>query len=126
MRICVLLLASLSTASPLPGLAGPPVEAAPNAAPTTPTAPQAAKPEAATPTAKPPPDADTRHFLALGYRPEKRGAEEVYCRRELALGSRLSPVKNCGTILQLKIAEQKTKAGLYDAQRQETRGPISK
>jgi hypothetical protein len=54
------------------------------------------------------------------------GGEQIYCRKETALGSRLAPVKNCGTIEQLKLNEQKTKAGVYDAQRQQSIGPTSR
>lgn len=82
------------------------------AAPRTAAAAQAA-------TAKPELDQDTQHFLAEGYKPEMHGGEQIYCRKETALGSRLSPVKNCGTIEQLKVAEQRTKSGVFDAQRQQ-------
>ena len=124
-RVAVLLLGCLSAAvPPIQALAGPPGEA-PATATTASAQPAKAEPAAHQTAAKGSPDADTRHFLALGYKPEKRGAEEIYCRREIALGSRLSPVKNCGTIEQLKLAEQRTKAGLYDAQRQQATGPRS-
>jgi hypothetical protein len=60
---------------------------------------------------------DTRHFLAQGYKPEMHNGEQIYCRREIAFGSRLTPVKNCGTIEQLKLAEQRARTGVNDAQR---------
>jgi hypothetical protein len=76
--------------------------------------------------AEPPPEAsakaqldkDVQHFLALGFKPEMRGGEQVYCRKETALGSRLAAVKNCGTIAQLRLAEQSAKADVAKAQRQ--------
>jgi hypothetical protein len=63
-------------------------------------------------------DKDVQHFLALGYRPEMHGGEQLYCRKETALGSRLGAVKNCGTIAQLRLAEQSAKADVGNAQRQ--------
>jgi len=134
MRIAIGLLAALSAGALTPALADPPSEPS--------TAATAAAPEAAAAQAAPIPadqasaastdaaaqataakaaiDKDTRHFLAEGYKPEMHGGEQIYCKRETALGSRLAPVKNCGTIEQLKLAEQKTKAGVFDAQRQQT------
>jgi hypothetical protein len=47
------------------------------------------------------------------------GGEQIFCRKETALGSRLAPVKNCGTIEQLKLNEQKTVSGVRDTQRQQ-------
>jgi hypothetical protein len=49
--------------------------------------------------------------------------EQIYCRKDTALGSRLTQVKYCGTIEQLKLAEQRTKQGVSDAQRQQTNPP---
>ena len=143
MRIAVGLLAWLTASGPTSALADPPTQAA-AAATTTQAAPAAPAPptSAATPNpeseaaakqvanqeavAKAELDKDTQHFLAEGYRPEMRRGDQIYCRKETALGSRLSPVKNCGTIEQLKLAEQKSKSGVYDAQRQQTHGPLSR
>jgi hypothetical protein len=61
---------------------------------------------------------DVQHFIALGFKPEMRGGEQLYCRKETALGSRLAAVKNCGTIAQLRLAEQSAKADVAKAQRQ--------
>lgn len=129
MRIAVGLLACLAVGALTSAFADPPNEA--QAAPAARTAPSAPAP--ATAATAPAPEAaaaqataaraeidrDTQHFLAEGYKPEMRGGEQVYCRKETALGSRLAPVKNCGTIEQLKLNEQKTKSGVYDAQRQQ-------
>jgi len=135
MRFVVGLLACFGASALTSALADPPVDAqsAPTAAvapaASAPTAPAARAPEGAsvasakapaTPAAgKPELDKDTQHFLAEGYKPEMRGGEQIYCRRETALGSRLTPVKNCGTIEQLRLAEQQTKSGVFDAQRQQ-------
>ncbi|HXB17563.1 MAG TPA: hypothetical protein VNV40_01900 [Steroidobacteraceae bacterium] len=100
----------------------PATPAAPNAAPAaaaTPDAAAAAQAAAKAAAEKAEIDRDTQHFLAEGYKPEMHGGEQVYCRRETALGSRLAPVKNCGTIEQLKLSEQETKNGLRDTQRQQ-------
>jgi hypothetical protein len=64
-------------------------------------------------------DQDTRHFLAEGFKPEIHGGQQLYCRKETVVGSRLSAVKNCGTIGELKLNEQRAKSGVYDAQRQQ-------
>lgn len=61
---------------------------------------------------------DVQHFVALGFKPEMHGGEQLYCRKETALGSRLTAVKNCGTIAQLRLAEQSAKADVAKAQRQ--------
>jgi outer membrane receptor protein involved in Fe transport len=135
MRIAAGLLASLAAGAVTIALADPPTEATP-AAPAAQAAPAAAATAAApaaaavpaapaTPAAKPEIDKDTRHFLAEGYKPEMRGGEQVYCRKETALGSRLAPVKNCGTIEQLKVNEQRSQVGVADAQRQQSMGPSS-
>ena len=123
MRIAVGLLAALSAGALTSALADPSIgtQSAPaattaQAAPAAETAPAASTvPAAAT-------DAvakATQHFLAEGYKPEMRRGEMVYCRKETALGSRLAPVKNCGTIEQLKLSEQQTRNGLREAQRQQ-------
>ena len=127
MRITAGLLACLAAGVLSSALADPSTDTAP-AAPATPnaSAAQATKADDAAAQAaakaaaeKAELDLDTRHFLAEGYKPEMHNGEQVFCRKETALGSRLAPLKNCGTIEQLKLAEQKSKAGVYDAQRQQ-------
>jgi len=126
MRIAVGLLACLGAGALTFALADPSTEGAPTAtaapaAPAATTPAPAANAAAAAPvvTVKADIDKDTQHFLALGYKPEMRRGEQIYCRKETALGSRLTPVKNCGTIEQLKLNEQRTKSGVSDAQRQQ-------
>jgi hypothetical protein len=136
MRIAVGLLAALGAGALTSALADPPTEAAPatTAAPAAP-APAAPAPAAATAAApataapaetaaadqtvliKAQLDRDTQHFLAEGYKPEIRHGEQFYCRKETALGSRLSTVKTCGTIEQLKLNEQEAKTNVSDMQR---------
>ena len=144
MRIAVGLLLCLGAGSMTSALADPPTKPSPAAAPaqaeaaapckcaptaaSAPSSPDAPAAQAAenkdaaaqAAAAKAAIDKDTQHFLAQGYKPEMRSGEQVYCRKDTAIGSRLTPVKNCGTIEQLKLAEQKTKAGVFDAQRQQT------
>jgi len=123
MRIAVGLLAVLSAGAVTLALADPPTDAAPaTTAASTAPAPAATTDAAASRAAaeKAELDKDTQHFLAQGYKPEIRNGEQIYCKRETALGSRLTPVKNCGTIGQLRLAEQKTQSGVFDAQRQQT------
>jgi hypothetical protein len=130
MRIAVVLLACLAAGALTSAFADPQNEAqvAPAASPA-PSAPApAAVPATSAPdatataqvaAAKAEIDRDTQHFLAEGYKPEMHGGEQIFCRKETALGSRLAPVKNCGTIEQLKLNEQKTTNGVRDTQRQQ-------
>jgi hypothetical protein len=132
MRIAATLLACLGAGALTSALADPPADAPPGkpaatAAPAAP-APAAPAPAAAsqaatsdrTVTIQAELDKDTQHFLAEGYKPEMHNGEQIYCKREAALGSRLTAVKNCGTIEQLKVNERRTQAGVSDAQRQQT------
>jgi hypothetical protein len=131
MRIAVGLLAALSAGALTSALADPPAEAVPatTAAPAAPP-PAAPAPAAATPAAtaeataadqtvliKAQIEKDTQHFLAEGYKPEMRNGEQIYCKKEIALGSRLSTVKTCGTLEQLKLNEQAARANVSDMQR---------
>jgi hypothetical protein len=125
MRITVGLLACLGVGALSSALADPPAATAAQTAPAaTPDVAAAnaaeAKKEAA---AKVQLDKDTQHFIMLGYKPELRHGEQLYCRRETALGSRLTPVKNCGTIEELKAAEQRTRNDLEQAQQRQTSSP---
>ena len=132
MRIAAALLACLGAGALTSALADPAADAPPGK-PAATEAPAAAAPAASASTAAPQPaasdrtvlnkaelDKDAQHFLAEGYKPEMHNGEQIYCKKETALGSRLTQVKNCGTIEQLKLAEQKTQAGVSDAQRQQT------
>jgi len=46
--------------------------------------------------------------MALGYKPEMRNGEKVFCRREQTLGSRLGATKHCATAEELKVSQQET------------------
>lgn len=103
----------------VPAFADPPAANPPTpAAATTPASTAAAAPAAV--------DPDVKHFMAEGYKPEMRQGQQMYCRKETAIGSRLTPVKTCGTIEDLKIQEQRAQAGVEQGQRQQTQGPSSK
>jgi hypothetical protein len=120
MRFAFGMLACLGVSAAMTALADPP--------PAPSTAPVASRATAPTPATTPAPaekaaeDPDVRHFLAEGFKPEMHGGEEVYCRKERAIGSRLSAVKNCGTIKELKLMEEQTRRGVEESQRQQTMG----
>lgn len=132
MRIAIGLLACIGAGALTTTFAEPPTEAAPtatstpaatataatnaNAKPAAPTTDEAAAKAAA---AKAEVDRDTRHFLALGYKPEMHHGEQIYCRKDTDLGSRLTQVKNCGTIEELKLQEQSARTGVADTQRKQ-------
>lgn len=115
MRIVVGLLACLSATALSAALADPPAASPPTATATA-AAPAST---ASTPAlaAKPAEDLDVRHLLAEGYKPEMHRGEEVYCRKDAALGSRLSTVRTCGTIKELKLQEQEARRAVQDTQR---------
>jgi hypothetical protein len=48
-----------------------------------------------------------------------RHGEQLYCKREDVLGSRVNAQKTCGTLEELKLMEQRTRQGLKDTQRQQ-------
>ena len=116
-----------TTAAPAESAAERPAGQAPAA--TAPTAPAATAPAATAPADVAPAaptaasrdelDQDTRHFLAEGFKPEMHGGQQLYCRKEIVVGSRLSAVKNCGTIKELKLNEQRAQSGMSDSQRQQ-------
>jgi len=128
MRIAVGLLACLAASAVTTALADPASEAA-SPAPAAPAAqaaaatasapaPSATAAAAAAPAAaKPELDKDTQHFLAEGFKPEMHHGEQVYCRKNAALGSRVNQVKTCGTIEQLKVNEREAKSNVSDMQR---------
>ena len=91
--IAVGLLACLGTALATAAWADPPTAAAPTAttapAPATASSATDAAPDATTvkvSAEKVELDKDTRHFLAEGYKPEMRRGEQIYCKKETALG----------------------------------------
>ena len=124
MRIAVGLLACLAAGAVTTVLADPSTEAAPapaaQAAPAAHAAPAAAAatPAApAAPVAKPAIDKDAEHFMAEGYKPEMRRGQQVYCKTETELGSRVNRVKTCGTLEQLKLNENEARSNVSDMQR---------
>ncbi|MDE2136543.1 MAG: hypothetical protein KGJ68_03840 [Gammaproteobacteria bacterium] len=120
MRIVVGLLACLSATALSAAFADPPAASSPTAAsPAAAPASTASTPAAA----KPADEADVRHLLAEGYKPEMHHGEEVYCRKDGVLGSRLSTVKTCGTVKELKLLEDEAKRSVQDTQRVNSSSP---
>lgn len=100
----------------------PAAATAPAATATTPgaqasPAPSAAPTSAATAAVKPAVDPEEKRLIAMGYKPEMRNGEKVFCRREQTLGSRLSEAKHCATAEQLKISQQETQDVIEKIQR---------
>jgi hypothetical protein len=89
----------------------PPPASSPAASP--PAAAKAAAPKAAAPELS----AYEQHLINLGYKPQVRNGEKVYCRREAALGSRISAAQHCGTVAQLATTTQDGKDYLDNTQR---------
>lgn len=54
-------------------------------------------------------DAEAKRLRAAGYRPEMVNGEQIWCRRENTLGSRLDVQKTCGTAKSLALSVQETK-----------------
>jgi hypothetical protein len=107
-----------------------------------PPADQSATPPAAAPNSSPPPaaaaaheaasaaasglsnpDLVDKHLRAQGYKPEMRHGEKYYCRVTDTLGSRVSPVKACGTAEALMRKEQEAREFLQATQRTSTMCP---
>lgn len=76
--------------------------------------------------AKPEVDKDIQHFTQQGYKPEMRHGQEVYCRKETVIGSRLASQKICGTIDELKMMEMQSRSNMEQAQQRQTGGPSGK
>jgi hypothetical protein len=127
MRIVVGVMACLGAGALTSALADPPTDtqgdkpaataAAPAASPAPASASQAASSDAAAAraaAAKAQLDRDTRHFLAEGYKPEMHRGEQIYCRKENVLGSRVTAMKDCGTIEQLRVREERTNENAHE------------
>ena len=116
MRFAVRVLACVSAGAISLALADPsttaPDSTTARAAATTPaataTTPDAQASPASAATAKPAVDPEERRLIGMGYKPEMRHGEKVFCRREQTLGSRLGEAKHCATAEQLKISQQET------------------
>jgi hypothetical protein len=88
-----------------------PAHAASSTSTSAPAAPAPSAPQSdrvAPAVAKPAIDPEEKHLIALGYKPEMRNGEKVFCRREQTLGSRLGEAKHCATAEQLKVSQQET------------------
>ena len=94
--------AATSAAKEIPASAPAPSPA------TTPAAPKAATPELS--------PAESR-LINLGYKPQMRNGEKVYCRREAPMGSRISSGQHCGTVAELEATTQVSREGLERSQR---------
>jgi hypothetical protein len=107
MRFTVPVLACVTAGAISLALADPstPAQQQPAAAPSSSAPAAAPATAAATPPAKPAVDPDEKRLIAMGYRPEMRNGERVFCRREEVLGSRLSVKKLCGTPKDLQAAQ---------------------
>ena len=89
--------------------------ATPASAPASAATPSEAKPAASA--AKPTVDKDVQHFVAEGYKPEMQSGQQVYCRREAPLGTHFAK-KQCATLEELKLQEERAKASVQQSQRQ--------
>jgi hypothetical protein len=93
-----------------------------SAATAVPAAPPASSP-AASPTAAAPSvaaaelTAAEQRLMSLGYKPQTRNGEKIYCRREAQLGSRISASQHCGTVAELATTTQEGKDYLEKTQR---------
>jgi hypothetical protein len=133
MRFDILALAflgvgSLAVAAADPAPATPPERApapaavvtdsvpASTSAPTGVPAPRASSP-AASPTAASELSTAEQRLISLGYKPQMRNGEKIYCRREAALGSRISASQHCGTVVELATTTQAGKDYLEKTQR---------
>jgi len=119
MRITAAILACLGTGALSVALADPPASA-----PAAPTA-TAATSAAAAPAAPPAPDALEKHFLSEGYHVEMRHGDKVYCRYEAEIGSRVNRQKLCGSLVELKSAEEQAQAGQQQAARMQQNRPVN-
>jgi hypothetical protein len=107
--------------------AAPAASANASASPATSTATKvSATPSAASPAASPPAAAQAAapeltpaesHLIDLGYKPQMRNGEKIYCRREAPMGSRISSGQHCGTVAELATTTQEGRQGLERSQR---------
>ena len=140
MRFHILVLAFLAagrltlTAAADPAPATQPERAAAPAAAVTDSAPHAtsaatevpAPPSASSPAPSPPAapkvaaaqlSAAEQRLVSLGYKPQMRNGEKIYCRREAPMGSRISSGQHCGTVAELASTTQEGREGLERTQR---------
>lgn len=88
-------------------------------APAEPPAPPPVQHAAEPAAAAPPPaiDPEEKRLIAQGYKAQMRNGEKVFCRREEQLGTRLSGRLICGTIADLKAAQEQTREEVERRQR---------
>ena len=67
--------------------------------------------------AKPAIDPEEKRLLAQGYKAQMRNGEKVFCRREEQMGTRLGGRLICGTIADLKAAQEQTREEVERRQR---------
>lgn len=77
-------------------------------APSPPAAPKVAAPQLS---------AAEQRLVNLGYKPQMRNGEKIYCRREAPMGSRISSGQHCGTVAELATTTQEGREGLERSQR---------
>src|SRR6266480_595048 len=85
-----------------------------------PAAPAPAAPQSDHPAptvAKPAVNPEEKRLIAMGYKPEMRNGEKVFCRLVEETGSRLGGRKQCGTPQELKAAQTATREEVEKAQR---------
>ncbi len=90
----------------------------------TPASSPAASPPAAAKVAASQLSADEQRLINLGYKPQMRNGEKIYCRREAALGSRISAAQRCGTVTELAASSQEGKDYLEKTQRTQSVNPM--
>jgi hypothetical protein len=71
-------------------------------------------------------DKDVEHFTQEGFKPEMRHGQELYCRKDTVIGSRLASQKTCGTIDELKLMEMQSRSNMEQAQQRQSGGPSSR
>jgi hypothetical protein len=71
-------------------------------------------------------DKDIEHFTQEGFKPEMRHGQELYCRKDTVIGSRLASQKTCGTIDELKLMEMQSRSNMEQAQQRQSGGPSSR
>jgi hypothetical protein len=77
---------------------------------------QATAPAAASKSGKPELTPEEHRLVNQGYKLEMHNGQKIFCRREQELGSRVSPIKTCGTAEQLKFVIQQNKDELRSLQ----------
>jgi hypothetical protein len=58
-----------------------------------------------------------QRLINLGYKPQMRNGEKIYCRREAALGSRIIASQHCSSVVELATTTQAGKDYLDTTQR---------